>query len=225
MCFKAVAPSNTITLGFTSSICRFRQGMHSAGLFGARVTVLRRTALHDVGDEHVAIRVETDGAHDFVEELTSTPDESEALLVFVLTRTLTDHHDVGGRISAIDHDVRAPLVQRTLGAAAVTELFFELRVARRAEDRIATRVEEIELHGSAGVYQDRYSAFGSNRALPVSDGCAWDHHTASCRRVTATRGAASRCGHPSSTAPRAQSDRLDQLVSRPALLKIVVVGF
>ena len=144
--------------GFYKLDLSLKIGNALRGLFSARVSVLRRPALHPVGNEHVAIRVETDGAHDFVEELTGTPHEGEALFVFVLARPFTDHHDVGGRIPAIDDDVRTPGVQRTLVAAAVTESLFELRVARRSEDRIAARVEEIELHGG-GVYQEPMISF------------------------------------------------------------------
>jgi predicted short-subunit dehydrogenase-like oxidoreductase (DUF2520 family) len=92
-------------------------GLAGVDLVRQRVAVARRTALEDVGDEHVA-PLQADLAQQLVEQLAGPPHERQPLEVLLLTGGLPDEHQVGVGVAGPEDDLGAPLVQRAACAGA-----------------------------------------------------------------------------------------------------------
>lgn len=64
----------------------------SLALIGARIAVLRRTTLDDVGNETVGLSAKSTYGQDLVEQLAGSSDKGAPLLVLIVSRTLADAH-------------------------------------------------------------------------------------------------------------------------------------
>ena len=97
-------------------------GMH---FIRKRFAVFRRTTFHDVADEDLVTR-KAHRLDNFSEQLAGAADKGKALLVFVISWTFANEHDLRRRGALAGHSPRPPLVQGAFGAHAhLLRNFFE----------------------------------------------------------------------------------------------------
>ena len=108
--FVAKLPSVQTSVGRMSEIWRKRWGSHDADLAGLGVAVAGRPALEDVRDEDVLAR-QSDALDQRGQELAGLAHERDALAVLVVARGLAHEHEVGVRVAAADHHLRAALAE------------------------------------------------------------------------------------------------------------------
>src|SRR5262245_11510862 len=71
-----------------------------------RIAILRRPALKDIADVDV-FALEVDRLNNLRQQLPRSPDERQALLVFVKPGSLADEYQIGFRIAGTENDVGA----------------------------------------------------------------------------------------------------------------------
>ncbi len=81
---------------------------------GLGYAILRRPALHDVGDVHL-LAAQSHGGNHVVEQLSGFAYERHALRIFVCAGTLAYEHEPGIRIAIPKNDLVPPRCERTPG--------------------------------------------------------------------------------------------------------------
>jgi small subunit ribosomal protein S1 len=95
-----------------------QEGLARVDLVGSGVAVLRRPALHHVGDVHLG-SLQTEHVHQhLVEHLPGRPHEGLPGAVLLLPGPLPDDHEVGLGVSDAVDDVATPLAEPAAGAVA-----------------------------------------------------------------------------------------------------------
>ena len=95
-------------------------GLAGEDFVGARIAVVGRAVLDDVGDEDL-LTLHVDQAQQVLEVIAGAPDERQAAPVFVKAGAFTNEDDVGRGAAAAGHGVVGALVQAAFTAG--TDLF------------------------------------------------------------------------------------------------------
>ncbi len=98
-------------------------------------------AFDDIDDEQVAVGIEPDAGHDFVEQFARAPDEGLSHHVFVVAGALANDEEFRIGIAAVDDDVVAGLAARAFLAVIEVETLSEFDVARCRQHVVVRGVE------------------------------------------------------------------------------------
>ena len=81
-------------------------------LLRKRIAVIGRPALQNVGNVYLATG-KSDRLHDFIQELPCPSHEGFARPVLICARCLTNHHQIGIRVTDPENRIRSSLIERS----------------------------------------------------------------------------------------------------------------